>query len=145
MNDREKYLAAVLKLLSIRPRSKKEITEYLSRKHLSDDLINQITAYLEQYKLIDDAEFARWLVESRSRSRPRGLRLLKQELKSKGISAADIDVDEPALALQALQKKLPLWKKLPYRDYRLKAGRYLASRGFSWDVIDRVVKQSHDD
>ena len=85
-------------------------------------------------------------MESRSRSRPRGARLLKQELKSKGITVDDeqIKVDEVELAAQALQKKLRLWQNLPFREFRVKAGRFLAYRGFSWSAIETVVKKEYN-
>jgi regulatory protein len=102
---------------------------------------------LEQAKLIDDLKFASWLVESRSRSRPRGKRLLLQELKAKGIPPAEIslDIDEKSLATQALQKKIRLWQNLPLREFKAKAYRFLASRGFSWDVIEPVIRNLYND
>lgn len=149
MNDYQKYLGMVLKWLGRRLRSKQEVVQYLEKKHLSADLVSQIISYLEQHKLIDDAEFARWLVESRSRSSPRGKRLLEQELKSKGITdAADMpvlsDVDETGLAAKALEKKLRLWANLPERDRRQKSIRYLQSKGFSWSAIEAAIKKGYN-
>ncbi|MBI2587417.1 RecX family transcriptional regulator [Candidatus Amesbacteria bacterium] len=93
-----------LKFLSYRPRSKKEVETFLRKKTKDDTLINQTITKLEAAKLINDEEFGRWVIESRSRSRPRGIRLLKQELKQKGVDT-DINVDEVELAEKALEKK----------------------------------------
>jgi len=143
----QKLLDSALKFLSYRPRSKKEVESFLRKKTSDATLINQTIEKLEKLKLIDDAEFAKWLVESRSRSRPRGLRLLKQELKSKGVTMnADsmTTYDETTLATKALEKKQNTWSKLSANDYRLKATRYLQYRGFSWDTIAKVVKKRYN-
>lgn len=136
-----------LRLLSVRPRSVGEITAFLQRKTVDINLINQTVQKLQDLKFLDDQEFTQWLVESRSRSRPRGKRLLLQELKSKGVDIADehITIDEIALAQTALAKKLTLWSKLSNRDFRIKAGRFLASRGFSWNAIEGAVKKGYND
>jgi SOS response regulatory protein OraA/RecX len=100
---------------------------------------------------IDDQKFADWLVESRSRSRPRGNRLLAAELKAKGIDPATINdslltsSDQVDSAVLALSKKERLWSNLPAREFRFKASRYLASRGFSWDTIEQALKKRYND
>lgn len=117
------------------------------QKYTSDTtLINQIISKLEELKYLDDKKFATWLIESRSRSRPRGKRLLIQELKSKGIDVSEepINLDEIDLAQKALKKKLILWKNLSHRDFRTKATRFLYSRGFSWEVIEPVLKKAYN-
>jgi regulatory protein len=140
-----------LRLLSVRPRSIAEITVFLRKKTSDVDLINQTITKLQDLKFLDDKKFTEWLIESRSRSRPRGQRLLSQELKSKGIDEMTINAnrmttnDELSLAETALSKKLARWKNLPYRDFRVKAGRFLTSRGFSWEVIERAVKKGYND
>jgi len=48
------------------------------------------------------------------------------------------------LAKNALQKKLKIWDRLPRRDFRLKTTRFLYSRGFSWDVIEKVLKNVYN-
>ena|SRR3989344_7591164 len=142
MDDFERLLQPAIKFLAIRARSQKEVKDYLRKKTSDGNLINQIIDKLTGMGLIDDRKFAQWLIESRSRSRPRGQRLLINELKSKGINLDrdSLRIDEPALAQTALTPKLRLWLKLPYREFRVKAGRFLASRGFSWEVIEKVVK-----
>ena len=128
-------LDSSLKFLSYRPRSKKEVQNFLRQKTKDDTLINQTIAKLENLKLINDAEFAKWLVESRSRSRPRGNRLLQQELRQKGIDV-EISVDEVELAKTALEKKNP--------KSRDQAIRFLQYRRFSWDTIAKVVKKRYN-
>ncbi len=149
--DYKKLLSVALKLLSIRPRSTQEILTRLKKYTHDPDLLNRIIDQLKSDKFLDDEKFATWLVESRSRSRPRGNRLLMQELKSKGIDEMTINAhrmttnDELSLAKQALSKKQKSWSTLTTRDYRLKAIRYLQSKGFSWSVIEKVLKTGYNE
>jgi regulatory protein len=140
-------LNSCLRLLSIRPRSRQEIEKHLHKYTSDSALINQIITKLTDLNYLDDKKFATWLIESRSRSSPRGKRLLLQELKSKGINIKEepIAVDEANLAQKALEKKLILWKNLSYRDFRIKATRFLYSRGFSWEIIEKVLKKAYND
>lgn len=147
--DEKKLKELVLKFLSYRPRSHAEVDKYLHSKTQNSDLINQTLEFLTRYKLVDDEAFAKWLVESRSRSRPRGSRLLRQELKQKGIAESLILQSLPAesesdLALSALTPKLNRWSNLSFRDFRVKAGRFLANRGFPWGVIEETIKKGYN-
>ncbi len=150
MNDVQRLQDLGLKFLSFRPRSKKELETYLSKKTSDQDLVAQIIKKFEDQKLINDQEFATWLIESRSRSSPRGSRLLKQELKQKGIDLETINDyrmttnDEIVLAKKAMEKKLNLWKKLSKREVEIKAKRFLMTRGFSWETIEKVVKSEYN-
>jgi SOS response regulatory protein OraA/RecX len=118
----------------------------LTKKTSDQSLVTNIVEHLHSIGFLDDTKFATWLIESRSRTRPRGKRLLLHELKAKGIlqKALPVDFDEKELAVQALQKKLSLWKSMPYRDFQAKAYRFLASRGFSWEVIEPTIKKLYN-
>ena len=126
---------SALKFLSFRPRSRAEVERFLKTKTSDTTSINQTISKLEKSNLINDEDFAKWLIESRPRSRPRGVRLLSQELKQKGINV-DVKIDEPELAQKALAKKHP--------KSREQAIRFLQYRGFSWDTIAKVVKKSYN-
>lgn len=129
-------LDQALKFLGYRPRSKKEIEDFLRKKTSDQTLINQTVEKLEQLKLINDVEFANWVIESRSRSRPRGTRLLVQELKHKGIDIA-VNIDEVDLAKKAIASK----KNIKSRDQAI---RFLQYRGFSWDAIAQAIKKAYN-
>ena len=142
MDERKRLLSIALKLLSSRPRSSQEIKKRLELKSQNRNLINQIISELTTQKLIDDNKFARWYVESRSRSRPRSGMLLNRELKQIGINTDEnkIEVDNFELAKSAYEIKKRLWEKLPPKIHKEKAARHLASRGFSWEIINKVLK-----
>jgi SOS response regulatory protein OraA/RecX len=71
---------------------------------------------------------------------------LIQELRIKGIGKEIIDevlgeevVDEEKMARELIEKKAYKWKALEPRIARQKMSQYLAGKGFSWDVIQKVV------
>lgn len=89
-----------LDFLAVRPRSAWEVRTRLRRKQVPEDDIPGVLARLERAGYLDDAEFARYWIEERARSSPRGPRLLQQELRRKGVSGQVI-----AEALAAFDEK----------------------------------------
>jgi regulatory protein len=84
-------LAAAARLLGSRPRSADEVRRRLCDAGYRDDLVKVTLARLTELGYLDDAAFARAWVESRDRTRPRGARALRDELRRKGIAAADAE------------------------------------------------------
>jgi regulatory protein len=80
-----------LNFLAVRPRSTAEVRERLRRKNVAPDMIDAVIARLNRAQYLDDAEFARYWIGERARSSPRGARLLRGELRNKGVSPALID------------------------------------------------------
>ncbi len=155
-SETSKLVDLALNYLSFRPRSQKEIEGYLAKKISQREnikfsqakesgSINDVIRKLIKYKYIDDRQFAKWWIESRSRSNPKGNRLIKAELLKKGIDKDIIDsllkktLNQKGLALLVIQKKIKSWKNLPNLEFRNKVYRYLASRGFDFDEIREVV------
>jgi SOS response regulatory protein OraA/RecX len=92
---------------------------------------------LKELDLINDTKFAREFV-----NRSKGKKLLKTELKRKGIADEIINnqlstVDEVELAEKFLNKKKNL------RDSE-QVKRLLYSRGFSWDTIEKTVRKRYN-
>lgn len=130
----KKLLDKAYRFLSFRPRSEKEIKNYLKKKKAPDKIAQKIIDELKKQKLIDDLEFAYWWVEQRNTFRPKGKIALQVELRQKGVDreiaqrVIDETVDEFALAKKVFQKK--------------KAPALLARRGFSWATIKKVLDKS---
>lgn len=150
----EKILEKVFKFLSFRPRSKKEILDYLKRKNLGKNESELALKRVEKLGFINDEEFARFLVQSRVKSKPKGKRVLILELRQKGIDNEiiekildEVTVSELELAQRAISKKLENFLKLPPNAAREKITAYLGRRGFSWDTIKELIdtaSPSHD-
>lgn len=146
-----------VKFLSIRPRSEKEVKVYLIKKIAQKNeirfneaqkspLTSLVIAKLKRYRYINDEDFAGWLINSRLKSNnPRSIRVIKTEIKAKGIGEEIIEKvtrstpDEVELAKKALSKKTERWKNLSLIEFKKKAYSYLISRGFDYDTIKDAV------
>jgi len=148
-NELQKYMDRVFNFLSYRPRSKKEIIDYLARKKVGGETEKVILQKLTRLNYIDDLAFAKWWLEQRQTFRPEGKRLLKLELKRKGISDEIIaevlstgpELDSEQLARQVLKKKLARFQKLPYKEAFNKALSLLLRRGFDYETVKGVIEK----
>jgi len=146
-NKLGKSLDRVYHFLSYRPRSEKEVRDYLKKKKIDEEITEEIIDKVKKLGYINDLEFAHWWVEQRSTFRPRGKRALRVELRQKWIAPEIINevlnsiTDEVFLAQKAIQKKMEIYKKLPLRESRQKAVAYLQRRGFSWETIKKVLNE----
>lgn len=136
---------AALRYLAVRPRSEAEVRQYLARKGFDETTVNQVIGRLLEWGYLDDEAFARAWVRERERFRPRGPKALRQELRRKGIDEGIIervlaDLDPEASARAALAPRLHQWQHLDWRAFRKKAGDFLARRGFSYDLINDLVR-----
>lgn len=144
-----------LRFLSYRPRSEKEVADYLVKKISQGEglkynqakespMIGKIIAKLTRYGYLNDHEFARWWFDSRMRARPKGPTLIKAELIKKGIdkeiieNVQDRSPDQVALAKKAVAKKLEKWQKLPQLEFKKKLYQFLLSRGFDYQTVAEV-------
>ena len=147
----EKLVNAAIRYVSFRPRSVKELTDFLNKKLTrwkisGAGLLAKVIARMEELGYADDEKFAEWWVSQRTEFKPKGNRYIQMELRGKGVPD---DVIASALALrgsvslltaakQAVAKKIPLWAKLPPLERKKKLYEYLARRGFDSNTISRV-------
>ena len=143
----QKVYDKILRFASLRPRSKNEFEGWLQRKKVHKSLHKELFARLKRLELLDDEKFARWWVEQRQSFRPKSVRVLKLELRQKGIDKdiienvlSETEIDEEKIARKLYEKSKYKWEKLPSFEARRKASAYLGRKGFGWDVIKRVVK-----
>ena len=155
MEDFEKFYNKALRFLSYRPRSEKEVRDRLKIKYQKSNLkdlmliIDRVIQKLKEKKFINDEEFAKGFVESRLRFKPRSLRLIKIELKQKGIDPETINnlqftINDLEQAKKLVEKKIERIKSLSKEEIYIKLGRYLASKGFNWDTIKQVIDETLD-
>jgi len=97
---------------------------------------------------VNDLEFAKEWIVSRMRSNPRGVRLLIDELKGKGIPENTIrkavddnagELDERKVVLELVRHRLRVVQSAP--DMKIKANLYrtLLRKGFDPEIIEDVV------
>jgi regulatory protein len=141
-------LRAAVKLLSARPYSEKKLREKLVNKFPHEE-IDQAIRRLREKKFVDDQRYAEDFVRARVAARPRSGFILMRELAQRGIArtvAQDVvnrlvpKDDDEKLARELLTRKQTLYRGLdePTRRRRLTA--FLARRGFSYEVIQKVLR-----
>lgn len=135
-----------LKLISIRPRTQKEIFEFVERK-FGIKLVEKTLEFLKSKNFVNDLEFAKWWIEQRNEFRPKGNIILKYELQQKGVSPEIIETalskssnEEEALK-KLFQKKLTKFGDLKNRENFQKAAQFFQRRGFSWETISKILKE----
>lgn len=141
-----KFWNGSLRFLSYRPRSEKEVRDNLVKKKAPQEVIESVIKKLKENKFLNDKEFAEWFVRSRTISRPKAARIIKMELKQKGISKETIDnlpltIDDLESAKKLLEKKFDRYKSLERNEIYSKLGGFLARRGFDWDTIKKAIDE----
>ncbi|MCA9868241.1 MAG: RecX family transcriptional regulator [Anaerolineales bacterium] len=137
----------VLRLLARRPYSSAEISRYLRRHQMDDEIIQNVIDDLTEAKLIDDDAFAAYWVEQRETFRPRSRLALRQELSQKGVEREIVAealsyVDEIDAARRVARKQAGRWRGLAEAEWRTKMTRYLMRHGYPYDVVSEVVTET---
>lgn len=142
----QKTYDKLLRFVMVRPRSEKEVTDYFRRKKVHESMHEKLLEKLKHLELLGDEKFAKWWIDQRANFKPKPKRVLIQELRIKGINKEIIDkvlgeevVDEEKMVRELIEKRAYKWKGLEPRIARQKMSQYLARKGFSWDVIEKVV------
>jgi regulatory protein len=143
----QRCLNAAYQFLAYRPRSEAEIRQRLQRRGFEIEDIERSISELKRQDLVNDATFAEFWRDNRTSFRPRGQRMVRQELRQKGVETAVInetveDMDDRENAYKAAMAKA---RGLPLTDYtvfRQRLGSYLQRRGFNYGVINNIVKQA---
>ncbi|RKN86450.1 regulatory protein RecX [Paenibacillus ginsengarvi] len=149
--ERQKAWSDALKQVGRRPRSEKELRQYLKRRGYLPPLIDTIIGKLKEQNYIDDASFAAQWTEQRIYSQKKGRQLIKQELKMKGVAPATIQTtldqvppeEEERLAYELGHKK---WKATSgtTMDKKRKTAAFLMRRGYSSRITGNVIRRLAD-
>jgi len=146
-DEREIVYQKALHFLSYRPRSSAEVRQNLSKRGISEALIEEILNRLQNTGLVNDETFAQAWVENRNTFRPRGKSALRMELRRKGLSdeivqsVLDTQVNDAALALEAARRYARRLSGLEWPEFRQKLSGFLARRGFSYTTLAPVVSK----
>ena len=146
----EKARAQALHLLKFRVRSEEELRQRLERKGVSAPLIQTLLEDFKKKGFIDDAKFARYAANQQMFSKPVSRRALLMKLKTKGVSSAlaaqaveqategqnDLEV-----ARELAKARLSRLKGLSSEAVQRRLFGFLGRRGFSSDVVYRVVRE----
>lgn len=139
----EKAYHKALGYLSKRPKSIRQMKEYLADKGYDSHIVEQVVMQLLSFNYLDDRALARLFVESRIRYKPKSVFALEFELRKKGIDPALAKellstYNDEELALKAVETKKQAWKRLDESECRKKLMNYLRYRGFNYSVCQTV-------
>ncbi len=142
----QKTLDKMLRFVTLRPRSEKEINNWLRKYKIHKSLVPDLFNKLKRLKLFDDRKFARWWIGQRIQFKYKSKKELIYELRSKGINKniiedvlSEVKIDEEKIAKELLGKKKYKWEKLPRLEARKKMSEFLGRKGFDWGVIRQTI------
>ena len=157
----DKAFRSACNRIGSRAMSRGMLVDRLRRAGHEDEAVASAMDRMEQLRLLDDAEFGRALVRETLRGRPAGERLLRQKLMEKRVprEVADMvlaehrddrqerqdageDVDAEAVAFAVKKASVPSMQKLDPQARRRRLQGQLARRGFSFEVIDRALREA---
>ena len=135
--------ARALKALARREHSRQELQVKLQPFAENPDELGLLLDDLEKRGWLSEARFVEQLTTVRRRRF--GAARILQELREKGVSEAALAAARSGLKGSELEAARAVWKKkfgtLPVSlDERAKQSRFLASRGFSAEVVHQVLR-----
>ncbi len=142
--------SAALRLLKFRPRSEAELKGRLAEKGFGDETVQAVVEEMRRTGLVGDARFARYAA-TQAAAKPVGRRLILNRLRGKGIApemaeeavqAATQGKDELERAREAAGRRVAALQGLSRQAAGRRLFGYLSRRGFSSDVIWKVVRES---
>ncbi len=143
-----------LRFLAIRPRSKKEIRDYLLRKEFSAEIAERVIERLESLTMLDDVAFARMVCRDALAKKPAGAKMLRQMLIRKGVPPPLIESvlaefstpeSEFQMAVKAAERQSARIgrssRQLDNDHVKKKILDYLVRRGFAFDTALSATKE----
>jgi regulatory protein len=140
--------ALAYRYLSHRDRSTRETADHLKKKGFEEAVVQETLRYFQEANYLDDRRFAEHWARTRAENKQFGKFRLRQELIGKGLSKDLIDetldtlfetVKEIDLARAVVEKKLPSMQDLNPDKKKSRLIRLLQRKGFSSDVIYKVL------
>lgn len=141
---------AAMDLLARREHGRVELTRKLRKRGAPDDLIEPALDRLAEEGLLSEARYLESFVSYRARAGYGPMRI-REELAQRGLPRADIEQALRDSAIDWRELLADTWRRkfagvLP-RDARERAqqGRFLSYRGYSLDMIGRLLRGQDDD
>lgn len=129
--------------LSATRKTEKQVRDYLSGKGYLPAVVEHVVEKLRSYNFLNDGEYAEAYVESAAKRK--GGRLIRMELKGKGVSDEEIDAALDALsdgreedAAKDILKKY-MRGKVCDKETLQKAYRYLMGKGFDYETAKAAL------
>lgn len=147
-SEKNVALDKALSFISLTRKTEKQVRDFLAQKGYLSDVIEYVLEKMIGYRFLDDGEYAKAYVEQAARKK--GNRLIKMELKAKGVEESEIenafDLQDDQTQVQAAQTILQKYmrNKPSDRETLAKAFRYLLGKGFEFDVAKTALSAFGD-
>ncbi len=136
-----------IKYLSHKLRTEKEVAQKLHEEGFDADSTEKAIEELKSLGYINNKIYVQKFLFDRSKLKPKSKKLLKLELKSKGISEEIIDevlddwnVDETVIAESLVKRKFGKYD-LNNENIRKKVHMFLRHRGYDYEVTEEVLRR----
>ncbi len=123
--------------------TEKKARDYLKGKEYSPRVIEETMAKLEKYSFISDEQYAKDFMASRQKRK--GGKLIKMELREKGVSkeiidSLEVDAESEKTACKKQAEKY-MKNKEKTRENFAKLFKNLASKGFDFEVVKWAISE----
>lgn len=137
-----------LRLLDVRAYTEAAIRKKLTERGTDPAAISDTISFLKEYHYIDDAAYAARYIQTAARLGKSGKRKVIYDLMAKGISKEIAEAAASEVPFEEEESIAPILEKRLKGDYsfhnKMKAKRYLLSRGFAAEAVDRALWQLTD-
>lgn len=146
----EEGYAASIKKLSVKDCTRQEILSYLVKRELDEEIAQAVVKRLLELNYVNDERLCKNICAYMANENFSSKKAIKYKLLKKGIDKeliyeqmAELEVDEYKNAAKIF---FIYMKKQRRKDEKtkLKVMRHLASKGFSYGVIDKTIKENQD-
>jgi regulatory protein len=139
-------MEAAVHYLSYRPRSESEVGRRLKQRGFDYETVQEVISKLKEQQLIDDVSFSQFWRNNRLAFSPRSTRLIRLELRQKGVAAETVnevlkDLNDEDSVYEAGLKKARRLTGSDYDDFRRLLYDYLRRRGYNYETVKRAIER----
>lgn len=142
--------AIALRQLTAAPRTRHQLAEAMARRDVPEDVAGRVLDRFEEVRLVDDAEYARTWVRSRSAGKGLARRALAQELRHRGVdddtvreALEELEPDDELRSARALvERRLPATRGLDRERRTRRLASMLARKGYPPGTAIAVVRDA---
>ena len=139
-SEKQTALDKALTHITACAKTEKQIRDFLARKGFLPPVVEYVVERMKDYNFLNDKEYAEDYIGGAAKRK--GARLIKMELRAKGVSDEDaesalesLDEEREIQTAKELLEKYLRGKDASDKTTLQKAYRHLLSKGFSYDVI----------
>lgn len=128
-----------LKYLAYQPRTILQMENYIKSKGYDDSVVKKVVEILLEKNYLNDEEYAKLYLETKTKYKPKAKFALRYELLQKGINPLLADnaldeYDDYDLAYKALELKMKIWRNIDAKKLKKKVLNFLKYKGFNYEV-----------